>query len=302
LATAADRLYEIAFDAIAQQRAEVERARGLVVPVSAAALAIAAALVKPAFNARGSWHTTAAVLGSVGAFGVLLISVLILLEPKETKLGGRENQPRPGESRQSRMPGLTLKFDVDALSKNPGLTAVMEDETLSQIVLATYLSRIRSKNEPRLRNLRHLCTSLLGALVLEAGGFVAAAVVPAFATPRCHRGDKPCARSRRSSGLQVTVLRVDVGGIVQLRGRVDNEAAGTLRVVIAFIGGRNGRTVRDVRIVAGRFSARAAPSRRPASTCEASYRVAYPGSATLAPAAVSGRSIVACKQTVEDAT
>jgi hypothetical protein len=190
-----------------------------------------------------------------------------------------------------------IAFDAIAQQR----AEVIEDENLSQIVLATYLSRIRGKNEPRLRHLRNLCIALLGALVLEAGGFVAAAVIPSSTAPHCPHGNTACPRSRQSSGLQVTVLRVEVGGIVQLRGQIDEHATGTLSVVIAFNGGHNGRAVLNVPIVGGRFIARAKPTGRAASTCEPRYKVVYPGSATLAPGAVSGRSVVACRQLAEDA-
>jgi hypothetical protein len=98
------------------------------------------------------------------------------------------------------------------------------------------------------------------------------------------------------------VLRVDAGGVVRLRGTIDKQVTGALGVMIVFDGGRNGRAVLVVPILQGRFATSAQPVRRPQATCDARYTVTYSGSAAYAPDVLRGRTVVACRQSVEDAS
>ncbi|HTZ88326.1 MAG TPA: hypothetical protein VMB05_16805 [Solirubrobacteraceae bacterium] len=278
MSTSADRLYEIAIDAIAQQRATVDRARGAVAPVSAAAAAIAAALVKPAFGAPGTWQTRFALLGAVGAGAVLVCSVLVLLEPRRD---------------------LKLSFNAEALSKNETLAQVLGDDKTFQLALATYVSNQVARNLRGLLRIRWIFSLMLAALVLEASGLVTAAVLPPPTKPRCGTGSTKCKR-KSSSELQVTSLRIGTGGRMVIRGRLDGRASGTVAAILSFNRGRSGRTTLSTPIRAGRFLIRARPSKPGGRVCEVQYKLTYPGSALLAPSTVTGRSVAGCWELVRD--
>jgi hypothetical protein len=271
MSTSADRLYEIAIDAIAQQRATVDRARGAVAPVSAAAAAIAAALVKPAFGALGAWQTRLALLGAVGAGIVLACSVAILLEPRRD---------------------LKLSFNAEEL--NNTLARVLDDDKRFQLALATYVSNQVGRNLRGLLRIRWVFSALLAALVLEASGLVTAAVLPSPRTPHCGIGSTKCGR-KSSSELQVTGLRIGTGGRVVIRGRLDARASGTIVAVVSFNKSRSGETTVHAPIHAGRFLIRARPSKRRDHGCEAQYKLTYPGSPLLAPGTVAGRGTTGCR-------
>ncbi len=273
MATAADRLFEIALDEISQQRAIVERARTAVAPVSAAAIAIAAALVKPAFDASGLWPNRCAVIGIAGAIGVLVCSVVVLLEPL-----GR----------------LELVLKSEALRSNEIVQRSLGDATGFQLALSKWIgTTFITKNRGGLLRVRIISTAMLLAFAIEATGLALAAILPPPAKPPCGASTHPCAKT--PSGLALTSLLMGVAGNLQLRGQLDRPAAGSLSVLVVYNRGLAGRATLSTPIRGGRFAAVADPTSHRHQVCSAQYKIAYPGSTTVAAGTITGQIEIPCR-------
>lgn len=156
MASFEERIYQLGADSLSKQERQVAEVRTRGSTLLAAGAVIASLLAKPAFSGghpSGAWQTLAAILGLVGAGG-LLVCVVLLLRP------------------------YALGFSV-----NPQATyrALWEQEILEQpmvdLALADAFEERWEKNKRTVGRLVWLLGLALAALVLETAGLAAAAAL-----------------------------------------------------------------------------------------------------------------------------
>jgi hypothetical protein len=146
VATASERIYELAKDGLREQHAVVDDIRGRGAPVAAAAAVIATLLSKPAFaggHPSGLTEWSATVVALVG--WVLIVAAFVSLYSRRA-----------------------LAFSVDAQELAQALGA--SDDVVDLLVAEALLAR-HDANEPAVDALRSTFATALGGLLLEAVGF-----------------------------------------------------------------------------------------------------------------------------------
>jgi len=149
-----ERLYEIALQALAQQRQALDSARSAIPAAGAAAAVIGGALAKAAFAAPGTANTVCALVGAVGAAAVLIFGVLTLASPAKD---------------------VVVSFPARDIERRA--QPLMDDSNAFHLALASFMDTRREANEDGVREIRRWLLITLGGLVVEAAGFVLAVVV-----------------------------------------------------------------------------------------------------------------------------
>lgn len=154
--TAAERIYELARDGLAEQERQVSEVRGRGPALLAVGAVIASLLARPAFGGAhpDDWQETVCVITGLVGCAVLLLAVVLLLRPYE----------------------LGFSVNTDAT-----YNALWQAHVLAQpdvdVMLAETLQARREANAPIAQRLVALLALALTALVFETVGFAAAAAL-----------------------------------------------------------------------------------------------------------------------------
>ncbi len=156
MASFEERIYQLGFEALAEQERQVTEVRGRGSTLFAAGAVIASLLAKPVFHAGhpdGYLEVTAAAVGLLGGGGLLLFVILLL---------------RPYELGFSVKPGATYRALWDQ-----GILA----QPLIDISLAEAFEERRSNNTQVVDRLVLYLTLALASLVIETTGLAVAAAL-----------------------------------------------------------------------------------------------------------------------------
>jgi hypothetical protein len=152
----AQRIFELATGALAEQERQVSELRGRGAALLAAGAVVASLLTKPVFHAahpQGAAEILATAGGLLGA-GALLVSVVLLLRPYQ------------------------LGFSVKAQATYRALwDRNMLEQPMVDLALAEAFEERRARNAKAVKRLSRLLGLALAALVLEATGLALAAAL-----------------------------------------------------------------------------------------------------------------------------
>jgi hypothetical protein len=146
MASAAERVYELAKDGLEEQRGVVDEIRSRAAPVAAAAAVIATLLSKPTFEGdhpSGAWEWTATTVALFGV-GLIVLAFVWLFSPRSLAFIVNTDQ---------------LVEELDASDEEPDL------------LIAEAFSQQRDLNQPAIDGLYTTFSLGLAGLLLEAVGF-----------------------------------------------------------------------------------------------------------------------------------
>ncbi len=155
MTTPAERLFELARDALSEQERQVEQLRRGVPPVLAAAAVAASLLTEPIFTGThpdGAGEWLGLLLGLI-AVALLLTATVWVLVPRE------------------------LAFSLDAVVVHDELLDLEAEPNEFHLALAVSLRDQQAANEPTARTLRRAFNLALGALSVELAGLALAAAI-----------------------------------------------------------------------------------------------------------------------------
>lgn len=152
-----ERIYQLGSEALAEQERQVAEVRGRGSTLLAAGAVIASLLAKPVFHSghpNDALETLATVVGLLGAGGLLLLVVVLLLRPYE------------------------LGFSVNAPATYRALwdKGILE-QPMVDLALADAFEEQREANTKAVRRLVQFLAVALAALVVETAGLAAAAAL-----------------------------------------------------------------------------------------------------------------------------